>query len=351
MKQHLVFLLLLTASSNIYAQNVGIGTNNPLRKLSVTGSVMVDQGNTNTGDLDSAALVFGSAGHSGISSLKLGANAHDLRFWTSGFTAMNLSPIGNLTVGSGSTSTWRLWVRSGDAAFDGRIQASGSVSVGGALDNKYRLRVYDGSARIGGDFHATGYTAVGGEVDSTYRFRVWDGNSRFGGNLYATGNVAFGGSVDDNYRLRVHSGNSHFGGDVQVNGALDATTVEAFNLIGTHAQVSSLSINGNGSVRSNGASSLRIGFDQKTVNAAIAPHGGVTVTANITDFSGDNDDVRVMVTQVVPGGGNTLFIDALKIQVLSVNAADDTVDLRITNLSDFNATASFTIYLTSIAKN
>ena len=176
-------------------------------------------------------------------------------------------------------------------------------------------------------------------------------NSRFGGNLYATGNAAFGGNVDNNYRLRVHSGNSFFGGEVRVDGVLDATTVDAFNLIGTHAQVSSLSINGNGSVRSNGASNLRIGFDLKTVNSVVAAHSGVTVTANITDFAGDNDDVRVMVTQVVPGGGNTLFIDALKIQVLSVDADNDTVDLRITNLSDFPATASFTIYLTSIAKN
>lgn len=350
MKQYLVFLLLLSATGNAYAQNVGVGTNNPLRKFSVAGSIMIDQNNTNTGGLDSAALVFGSGGLSGISSPKSGSSENELRFWTSGFNSMRLSPVGNLTIGSGATSTWRLWVRAGDANFEGRVQADGSMSVGGPLDQNYRLRVYDGSARIGGDFHATGYTAIGGGVDSNYRLRVWDGNSRFGGDLYATGNMAVGGSPDNSHKFRVYSGTSRFGGNVSVDGVMEATTIESFNLIGTHAQVSSLTINGKGSVRSNGSSDLRIGFDQVSVNSAIAPGGGVTVTANITDFSGGSSDVRVMVSHVSFGGGNTLLTDALKIQVVSVNAADDTANLRITNLSDFPATAVLTIYLMSVVR-
>lgn len=69
---------------NSTAQNVGIGTVNPLKLFSVNGSILVDEGNLNTGFLDSAALRFGTNANVGISSNQAGAgtNLNGLDFWT-----------------------------------------------------------------------------------------------------------------------------------------------------------------------------------------------------------------------------------------------------------------------------
>jgi hypothetical protein len=362
MKPLLILFVVLINIMNANSQNVGVGLSNPLKKLSVNGSVMIDQNNLNTGTLDSAALVFGSAGSSGISSLKSGADAHDLRFWANGQTKMLMSANGNLTIGSGSSPLYRLWVRNGDSHFEGNMYSIGSIrtdtriGIGGPAHNSYKLRVYDGPSYLEGDVNTTGNTALGGEVDGSYRLRVRNGDTRLDGSLHANVRAGIGGAPNNNYRLYVHNGESYFGGAVNINGQLDVTTVDAFNLVGTNAivtsaEVSNLTIDGKGSVRSNGTSNLRIGFDQKTVNSVIAAHGGITVTANITDFAGDNDDIRIMISQIIQNPGNTLFSDNLKVEVISVNAVNDTCDLRISNLSDVNATASITIYITSIAKN
>lgn len=368
------FLLIICLNKTMNAQRVGIGTNAPLRKLSVTGSILVDQNSTNTGSLDSAALVFGNAGIAGITSRQNGIDPNGLQFWTNNTLNMALSPQGNLVVGGSWSNVTRLAVN-GNALVEGNMNALGSMfaqgnlgtqgkmGIGGGYDPDYRLRVYDGNTRLGGDMHATGFVAFGGDVDTDYRLRVWDGNTRFGGDMHATGNVgigglpdplfqlrvmglgsarfdgnlsalgngAVGGAIDPTYRLRVYGGNSRFGGDVEITG--DVT------------------IGGKGSVRSNGPSPLRIGFDEKTVNVALAANSGLTVQANITDFAGGNSDVRVMVSQVDLEPGNTMFLDNLIVHIIAVDAAANTCTLRLVNRGNVAATLVASIYLTTIAKN
>lgn len=377
--------ILLTACFSISAsaQRVGIGTSNPLRKLAVTGSIMVDQNSNNTGTLDSAALVFGNAGLAGISSRQNGAAPHDLTFWTGNNPSMHLSATGNLGIGAPSSNSYRLHVEgdtkldgslnvdedvfvwgnirtvgrigigispdplfslrvAGSSYLSGNLTSTGNIAFGGDVDEDYRLRVWNGNSRFGGDLYATGNAAFGGAVDPDYRLKIYGGNSLLDGDLRATGKMSIGGSVDNNFRFRVYGGNSRFGGNVEITGDVTASNVDISN---------GLTIGGNGSVRSNGPSSLRIGFNEKTVDILVPADNAVTVTANISDFSGDNDDVRVSLNQIDLLSGNTLFSSNISIIITEVDPVADTCTLRIRNLSNSNATLKATIYLTTIAKN
>lgn len=334
------------------AQNVGIGTLNPQRRLTVNGSIMLDQGNQNNGTLDTAALLFGSAGTVGINSRKIGSGANGLSIWTGGLANLNIASNGNVGIGGDATAVHRLRVYNGASYFEGNVHSEGSLTaqnwaaIGGALDPTYRLRVYDGSSRFGGDLHATGNVAFGGEVDPTYRLRVINGNSRFGGDFHATGKGAIGGDLDPAYSLRVYGGPSRFGGDLQVVGNLSTAGLSA-----TSIATDALTIDGKGAVRSNGPSALRIGFDQVTVNEALNPNGIVAVQANITNFSGDNDDVRVFVSQFLTDAGGTLSWQYMGVSVATPNAATDTALIWIHNRSGQAGLLKGTIYLTTIAKN
>jgi hypothetical protein len=209
------------------------------------------------------------------------------------------------------------------------------------------LRVYDGNARIGGDFHATGNAAIGGGVDNNFRLRIYDGNARVGGNAEITGQLtagsaAIGGAIDDNFRLRIYDGNARVGGNAEITGHLTAGSVAIDN---------TLTIGGNGSVRSNGGSPLRIGFDAKNVDVYIANNDKVSVTANITDFSGGIDDIRVMVSHVVGDVGSSLPWPEMIFTIMGPNSGTDTCLIWITNKSGENGILKGTIYLTTIAKN
>jgi hypothetical protein len=334
------------------AQNVGIGTVAPQKKLTVNGSIMLDQGNQNNGTLDTAALLFGNTGTVGINSRKIGSGANGLSFWTGGLANFNIASNGNVGIGGDASALHKLRVYNGASYFEGNVHSEGSLTaqnwsaIGGALDPAYRLRVYDGNSRFGGDLHATGNVTIGGEVDPAYRLRIIGGNSRFGGDFHATGNAGIGGDVDPAWRLRVWGGNSRFGGDVQVTGDLSTTGLTASSIA-----TNSMTIDGKGSVRSAGPSSLRIGFSQVSVNEALGVNGTAAVLANITEFSGDNDDVRVFVSQFLGDVGGSLSWSQIGVTVATPNAATDQVLVWVHNRSGQAGLLKGTIYLTVIAKN
>jgi hypothetical protein len=82
---------------------VGIGTTEPEQMLSVQQSVVIDQGGTNNGT--TPGLRFGTASGEGIGSRRTpGLNQFGLDFYTSGQIKMQLSPGGNLYIGSTATN-------------------------------------------------------------------------------------------------------------------------------------------------------------------------------------------------------------------------------------------------------
>src|SRR5215207_1422529 len=91
----LLLFFLSLVSISVKAQRIGIGLSNPMRKLSVNGSVMIDQNNTNNGTIDSAALVFGGNVSAGIASKKTaGGSQEGLSFFTNGIAQMHISQGG-----------------------------------------------------------------------------------------------------------------------------------------------------------------------------------------------------------------------------------------------------------------
>lgn len=332
-----------------FAQKVGVGTANPLRMFSVNGSIMLDQGNKNDDELDSAALVFGSIGSVGITSKKTpGGNVNGLNFWTGTQKRLSISNLGHVGIGPLTSPSYRLWVQDGNSYFDGNISAeksvrtSQSVAIGGNVDTLYRLRVWDGNTRLGGDVHATGNAAIGGDVDADYKLRVWGGNTRLGGDMYATGKAAIGGAVDDNFRFRVHNGNSQFGGDVAVTGSLNTNNLQVAN---------NLTIGGKGSVRSNGATPLKIHFTSVFVDHSFSGSGQLAVYAvNLPDF--DNiDDVRLSVSHfeaILPIGYNPQHLLAY---FSDIDPVQNKAVLVLRSIASHNFHIGGTYYITAFLKD
>lgn len=87
---------------HLHVQNMGVGTNLPQKKLSVRGSVLVDQSNTNYGSLDSAALLPGTQAGVGISSNKVEPydNTNGIDFWTNGKKRLRIYKTGDVKIDS-----------------------------------------------------------------------------------------------------------------------------------------------------------------------------------------------------------------------------------------------------------
>jgi hypothetical protein len=426
MKKIFLLAALSAITISMQAQNVGIGTNAPTKKLSVNGSIVVDHEETSQGKLDSASLLFGKNGLVGITSAKgLNINSGGIDMWTNGLRRISVNENGNTGIGTLANNIHRLNVngklnvtgnistsdsltvnghvgiginpqpgyklrvggmsRFGDHVYmDDRLfvanlfEASGGAivsggpleaydvrvnrtlrvadyaAVGGTLDSNFRLRVYDGNSRFGGSVEATSNMTIGGSLDNTYRLRVIGGNSRFGGNAQVTGRMAIGGDMDDNFRLRVYDGNSRFGGNAEVTGTLDVGgNIDAAGQVNAvSVNTGALAIGGKGSVRSDGLSPLRIGFSSKYIDVTL-PAGAIQeYTVNIADFTGDNDDVRVMVSQFQSAiGSNINSWERTLITVSEVNAAADTCKISVHNTSAGQFTVKGTIYLSVIVKN
>jgi len=85
MKKILFLSVVSAIVISVQAQNVGIGTDAPQKKLTVNGSILLDQNNTNDGGIDSAALLFGTNGGVGIASKKTSTGwQNGLSFFTNG---------------------------------------------------------------------------------------------------------------------------------------------------------------------------------------------------------------------------------------------------------------------------
>ncbi|MBC7936517.1 MAG: hypothetical protein H7Y86_14300 [Rhizobacter sp.] len=353
-----IFILIPCAcllSKILCAQNIGIGTSNPSKRLSINGSIAIDQGSTNYGTLDSAALVFGTNSLAGISSKKTGETGiNGLDFWAGGAKRMTINQQGNIGINATPDLVYRFRVDGfsrfhsptyfdSEANIYGHLYVADYAGMGGSADSNYTLRVYGSKpSRFGGNLETIGNLSIGGSLDDNYRLRVIGGNSRFGGDAQVTGRMAIGGDMDNNFRLRVYDGNSRFGGNVEVTGQINTASMN----------VDALAIAGKGSVRSDGLSPLRIGFSSRYVDVVIA--GGATheYTVNIPDFTGDNDDIRVSVSQFAPAaGGDPLAFERTVISLTNVNAADGTVRMKLHNTANGQLYLKGTVYFMAVAKN
>lgn len=313
-----------------FSQNVGIGTSNPQRKLTVRGSIMLDQGNHNLGTLDSAALIFGSSGNVGITSRKsAGVGQNGLSFWTSGAEKLTISASGNLGVNGGYNNSYKLYVNNGNSYFDGSATVNLSLGVGGSITAAGNI--------TGSDIEATDAVradrvGIGGNASGSYRLYVHSGNSYFQGNISASGNATVNGNVTVGNTVSV-------GNDLNVAGTINATN----NMV----------IKGTGSVRSEGPSALRVGFTTYTISPYIElnAHDYTSVYVNIPDF-GNDSDVRVLFSDYIPSGPVYYdYLNRVRFFITSIDAANDRILLRIHNYSDAYAAISGELHFVTITKD
>lgn len=302
-----------------FSQNVGIGTNSPQRKLTVRGSIMVDQGSQNTGTLDSAALIFGSSGTVGITSRKsAGAGVNGLSFWTNGQEKLTISSNGNLGVNGAYNSNYKLMVNSGDSYLDGDATVDGDVSSTNNVVASNSVRALN---RLG----------VGGNENNSYRLYVHNGNSYFQGNISSSGNTTVNGNITVGNTVSI-------GNDLNVSGTINATN----NMV----------IKGTGSVRSQGPSPLKVGFvDQMVPYHHLNAGDYVTVFIDLPDF-GSESDIRVLFSDYrVSDVYYLAHYNRFHFRIIDIDAVNHTFAVRIHNYSNSDAEISGTLTFLTVIKD
>jgi hypothetical protein len=318
-------------------QNVGIGTDNPQAKLQVVGTVMATEGL-----VEDIMRVNGRVGINGPAhiSYRLFVNNGHSYFQgntiTTGTATINgvVNAASNVSVGSNLNVA-------NDGIIENNFRVNGRVGINGATNGSYGLMVNNSNSYFQGNTITTGTATIDGILTTGSNLSVGGtlnvaNDGIVGNNLRVNGRVGINGPTNANYGLFVNSSNSYFQGNVTATGTVSAA--------------GNLTIKGNGHVRSNGSSNLYIGFTSKYVNMAINNGATAAVSANISPFTGDNNDVRVFVAQVVNDNGDVLW-QKVKITVMGVNAADNTCLLWLHNDSGANGVLKGTIYLTTIAKD
>lgn len=253
MRTGLFLLGLLTACQAATAQRVGIGTTDPLVRLSVDSSIMLDQANANQGNLGAGALLFGSNGQVGISrSHAAGLGQDGLGFYTGNFRRMLLSNTGFLGINT-SEPLQRLHV-------SGNAYITGNMGVG-ISDPLYDLHIGN-SARIGG------YLGINADPDVSSRLKV-------GGHVHIDG-TSFSLGVrtppSSTYSIDV-AGPVRIQNDMRINGILNPNNALA---IGNNTTIDgSLTVGGRGIIRGNNSAQWRL------VRFSVGYAGGVAANSDL----------------------------------------------------------------------
>jgi cytoskeletal protein CcmA (bactofilin family) len=196
---------------------VGIGTNNPLAKLSIDSGLNIDQSNVN-GVLLESALTFGNNKKVGIGSRRTaGTNQAGLDFYTQGSRRMVIDSFGN--VGIGTTTP------------DRRLHVEGTIYGGSYIISSFGIASGIGNVLPSYDVHAgVGYfttrLGIGTFPTSTYALDVDNGpvrirqDARIDGILNPNNALTIGNSTTVDGNLTVTgsvTGNLTVSGDIKVN--------------------------------------------------------------------------------------------------------------------------------------
>lgn len=353
----------------VFSQNVGIGTTMPLKEFSVAGSIAVDHNNANTGSLGRDALVFGTnPSLVGISSNKMPgeATSYGLEFWTNGIRRMLITENGRVSIATsypdpsydltvaGHIKAYNIQAHNLNASvntnIENQLNVGNKIAVNGPAYNQlYRLTVNDGNSYFGGNGLMTGYLTVEGEINANDNLDVSGDiyciNRTTSGTIKVSTAMSVGGEPDPQYKLRVYNGDSRFGGDVLVLGDLNVDDIVA-------DEITIDKINGKGIVRSNGTSSLRLGFDQVWVNYTLNGGAEADLTVNISEFTTGPNNVRVFISQFEPDPlPQFVTWHDFSFHVHSVDPATNTCKVRVTNTTNGSLSIRGYLYLTSVAKD
>lgn len=244
------FLFFIVLNGKAQAGRVGIGTTNPIARLSLDSGLNIDQANVN-GVLFESALTFGNNRKVGIGSRRtVGSNQAGLDFYTQGFRRMVIDSFGN--VGIGTTTP------------DRRLHVEGTIYGGSYIISSYGIASGIGNVLPSYDVHAgVGYfttrLGIGIVPTSTYALDVDNGPVRF------RQDARIDGILNPNNALTI-------GNNTTVDGNLVVTGSVSGNLTVTgDVKVSS----SKGIVRSHNATQVKIVRTSITLTGSLAAGGSV----------------------------------------------------------------------------
>ena len=286
MRKLIFFVIALMAFTNGYSQRVGIGTLNPLARLSVDSSLMIDQSNSGNGSLSQGALLFGSDGIVGIGRSTVNGGARSgIGFFTGNLRRMLIDSVGRIGIGT-ITPLQALHV-------NGNIYSSGNIGVG--ISNPLYDLHTGNSARIGG------YLGVNADPDVSYRLLI-NGDSYF-----ENSNVGINIAPSSSYSLYA-AGTVRLTGDVRIDGILNPNNTLT---IGNNTSIDgSLTVGGRGIVRGSGTAQWRLVRVTVGYAGAIAANSDLIGAALAFNLSGGTL-AGIFVGPIVTAGAGSSNLGSL----------------------------------------
>lgn len=317
-------------SQAAFAQNVGIGTNNPQAMLHVNGTIMAGHiHGLHTAQIDTR-LAINSPVNNGFRLYVEGGHTHlggNLNVANDGIIENNFRVNGRVGINGATNANYGLIVNSSNSYFQGNTITTGTATVNGVLTAGSNVSVGNNltvtkDAIISENFRANGRAGIGGPTHGSYQLYVHSGNSYFQGNTITTGNATLQGNA-------TIQGNLTVAGTTNLNG--------------------NFNINGKGHLRSEGSSDLRVGFTTAIANH-IVPGGSETfITVNLPSFQ-QKSDIRVHIAQFEPSAA-AFHTSHFKWYVYDVNPTNNTCKIRVINQSNDQKSLSGLFYIMTITRD
>ena len=282
------------------AGNVGIGVTAPLYKLHVsdsTGKYALIENSSLFGLQHKTGLLFKSGNYftGGVKTIGTSSASARLGFY-SGLNSNESGLTEKMTItGSGLVGI-------NDTTPSYTLDVNGDIRGTGYLYSNY-ITSYT-------DLYAYQDAWIDGTLDA-------DGNTDLGSNLHVAGTSSLDGTVNTNAGLNTY-------GEITCS-------------------------NGNGIVKSNSSTQLRMGFTSGNVQATVGSNGSVSATFNVTAFSGTNSNVRVSIAQFQPASGSGTGYAHFIMTPHDVNDTNNTVEVTFFNAGSTTASFDGTLYLLCVA--
>jgi hypothetical protein len=307
----LIFILSWCTYVTGQAGRVGIGTTNPISKLSIDSGLNIDQANVNGFSLESA-LTFGNNRKVGIGSRRtVGANQAGLDFYTQGLRRMVIDSFG--FVGIGTISPDRLLHVGGSTYSSSYIIAGAGIAAGlGNVTPSYDLHTVVGyfTTRVG----------IGTIPNSSYLLDIGAGSVRM------QGAVRIEGTLNPNNPLTIGN-NTTIEGSATIQGT---TTIQGNTTITGNMIASGIvRSEGRGVVKGTGSSMQRMERMQIVLatGSSLAPGSWVNSAEYFYSNGSFSGTPIVLVGQLISSSGG----EAAQVQFVPFSVNNQSFRIRVFN--------------------